>query len=132
GSFSFVYLDALLGSIIKIPYFENNDTILIKRAIYKRFDKRSGNTGLLQYRGRYDAGIRLEFISNYNLQAHLRDYKDNEITDTVAFIHLNSVIYRDLQCYNILLDQDLYAKVADFSSLSLDSSALLITVAYSY
>ncbi|OCK98129.1 uncharacterized protein K441DRAFT_545745, partial [Cenococcum geophilum 1.58] len=110
GNFGFVYLDALLKSIIKIPYFENDDVILIKRAIYKRFDERGGNIGLLQYRGRYDA----------------------EIADTVAFIYLNGVIYRDLQCCNILLDQDLHAKVADFNSLSLDGSALLITVAYSY
>ena len=50
----------------------------------------------------------------------------------VAFIHLNGVIYRDLQCSNILLDQDLHIKVTNFSSLSLDSSALLITIAYSY
>ncbi|OCL00824.1 uncharacterized protein K441DRAFT_531752, partial [Cenococcum geophilum 1.58] len=55
-----------------------------------------------------------------------------EIADTVAFIYLNSVIHRDLQCCNIFLDQDLHTKVADFSGLSLDSSALLITVAYSY
>ncbi|OCK91505.1 uncharacterized protein K441DRAFT_421408, partial [Cenococcum geophilum 1.58] len=128
GSFGFVYLDALLGSVIKIPYFKNDDAILIKRAIYERFNERSGNAGLLQYRGRYNASIRLKFISNYNLRAHLRDYKDNEIADTVAFIHLNGVIHRDLQCCNILLDQDLYTKVADFSSLSLDGSALLITI----
>ncbi|OCK96113.1 uncharacterized protein K441DRAFT_552952, partial [Cenococcum geophilum 1.58] len=57
GNFSFVYLDALLESIIKIPYFKNNDLILIKRAIYKRFNKYSGNIGLLQYRGRYGASI---------------------------------------------------------------------------
>ncbi|OCK87282.1 uncharacterized protein K441DRAFT_594721, partial [Cenococcum geophilum 1.58] len=49
GNFGFVCLDALLGSIIKIPYFKNDDAILIKRAIYKRFDERGGNTGLLQY-----------------------------------------------------------------------------------
>ncbi|OCL00335.1 uncharacterized protein K441DRAFT_533526, partial [Cenococcum geophilum 1.58] len=67
GSFSFVYLDALLRSVIKIPHFKNDDAILIKRAIYERFNKRGGNTGLLQYRGRCDAGIRLKFISNYNL-----------------------------------------------------------------
>ncbi|OCK93452.1 uncharacterized protein K441DRAFT_564932, partial [Cenococcum geophilum 1.58] len=71
GNFSFIYLDALLGSVIKIPYFKNDDAILIKRAIYKRFNKRGGNRGLLQYRGRYDAGIWLKFISNYNLQAYL-------------------------------------------------------------
>ena len=77
GNFSFVYLDALLGSVIKIPYFENDDAILIERAIYERFNKHSGNIGLLQYRGRCDAGIRLKFISNYNLRAYLWDYKDN-------------------------------------------------------
>ncbi|OCK95166.1 uncharacterized protein K441DRAFT_557665, partial [Cenococcum geophilum 1.58] len=55
-----------------------------------------------------------------------------EIADTVAFIYLNGVIHRDLQYYNILLNQDLHIKVADFSSLSLDGSTLLITVAYSY
>ncbi|OCK91844.1 uncharacterized protein K441DRAFT_573234, partial [Cenococcum geophilum 1.58] len=55
-----------------------------------------------------------------------------EIADTVAFIYSNGVIHRDLQCCNILLDQDLHTKVADFSSLSLDGSALLVTVAYSY
>ncbi len=47
GNFGFVYLDALLGSVIKIPYFKNDNIILIKRAIYKRFNKRSGNIGLL-------------------------------------------------------------------------------------
>ncbi|OCK90410.1 uncharacterized protein K441DRAFT_579140, partial [Cenococcum geophilum 1.58] len=67
GNFSFVYLNALLGSVIKIPHFKNDDVILIKRAIYERFNKYSGNAGLLQYRGRYNAGIRLKFISNYNL-----------------------------------------------------------------
>ena len=77
GNFGFIYLDALLESIIKIPYFKNDNSILIKRAIYKRFNKYGGNTGLLQYRGRCDAGIQLKFASNYNLQAYLWDYKDN-------------------------------------------------------
>jgi hypothetical protein len=67
GNFGFVCLDALLESVIKIPYFENDDVILIERAIYERFDGRGGNMGLLRYRGRYDAGIRLEFASNYDL-----------------------------------------------------------------
>ncbi|OCL09056.1 kinase-like protein [Glonium stellatum] len=143
GNFGFVCLDALSGSVIKIPHFENDDAILIERAIYERFDERGGNAGLLQYRGRCDAGIRLEFASNYDLRAHLRDHKDNvtleqqlrwgqEIADTVAFIHSNGVIHGDLQCCNILLDQDLHAKVADFGGSSLDGSALLVTVAHSH
>ncbi|OCK99402.1 uncharacterized protein K441DRAFT_539496, partial [Cenococcum geophilum 1.58] len=49
GNFSFICLDALLGSIIKTPYFKNDNAILIKRAIYESFNKYSGNTGLLQY-----------------------------------------------------------------------------------
>ncbi|KAH7377415.1 hypothetical protein BKA66DRAFT_422354, partial [Pyrenochaeta sp. MPI-SDFR-AT-0127] len=54
------------------------------------------------------------------------------IAEAVAFIYLNYIIYRDLTVGNIFLDKDLNTKVANFTSSSLDSSPLLITITLSY
>ncbi|OCK87080.1 uncharacterized protein K441DRAFT_465433, partial [Cenococcum geophilum 1.58] len=55
-----------------------------------------------------------------------------QVTSTLAFIYLINVIYTNLICGNISLDNSLYAKLLNFSSSLLDSSKLSIMVTTSY
>ncbi|OCL00143.1 uncharacterized protein K441DRAFT_534062, partial [Cenococcum geophilum 1.58] len=54
------------------------------------------------------------------------------VTSALAFIYLINIIYIDLTCGNISLDNSLHAKLLNFSSSLLDSSKLSIIVTTSY
>ncbi|KAF2258049.1 hypothetical protein CC78DRAFT_479932, partial [Lojkania enalia] len=67
---------------------------------------------------------------NLSLEQRLRWYQ--QIANILAYIYLSSIIYRDLEVGNIFLDNNLNAKVTNFTGLSLNSSPLLITITSSY
>jgi len=50
----------------------------------------------------------------------------------LAFIYLINIIYTDLTCSNISLDDSLHAKLLDFSGSLLDGSELSVVVTASY
>ena len=50
----------------------------------------------------------------------------------LAFVYLMNVIYADLTCGNISLDDSLHAKFFDFSSSLLDGSEPSVVVTASY
>ncbi|OCK99652.1 uncharacterized protein K441DRAFT_536319, partial [Cenococcum geophilum 1.58] len=54
------------------------------------------------------------------------------VTSALVFIYLINVIYIDLTCGNISLDNSLYAKLLNFSNSLLDSFKLSIIVTISY
>ncbi|OCK96727.1 uncharacterized protein K441DRAFT_550691, partial [Cenococcum geophilum 1.58] len=56
------------------------------------------------------------------------------VTSALAFIYLINVIYIDLICGNISLDNSLRAKLLNFSSSLLDSfkPSIIVTASYKY
>ncbi|KAF2241495.1 hypothetical protein BU26DRAFT_440690, partial [Trematosphaeria pertusa] len=54
------------------------------------------------------------------------------IISALCFVHIRGVVYSNLNIFNILLDANLNAKLADFTSFSLDRSLLLVVVTESY
>lgn len=146
GTSGLVFLDSSSTTVIKSPHAEDNYALVnveIERDIYERFTQQGGHEGLLQYFGPFETGIRLEYASNQGILQHLREHKSDigveqrlqwcqEISYTLDFIHSNKVVHGDFKCNNILLDEALRSKVADFSGSSLDGSELRVMVSASH
>ncbi|KAM3425809.1 hypothetical protein NHJ13734_009913 [Beauveria thailandica] len=105
-----------------------------ERQIYERFALQGGHGGLLKYYGTVENGIRLEYAARHDLDTpdvteqplHVRRRWIMQIAVALRFIHGAGVIHGDLRRANILVDDKLDAKVADFAGSSLDLSPLLI------
>lgn len=116
-------------------------SIAREQQIYERFAERGGHEGILQYCGTFDAGIRLEFAPNNNLRSYLEKNGADigqkrcwaiQIANALDFAHRSGVIHGDLTWHNILLDDSLNVKLADFAGSSLDGSEFLIAVTPSH
>jgi hypothetical protein len=145
GNTGMVCLDASSQTVVKSPHGEEDEeAIAIERRIYERISKQGGHKGLLRYHGRYESGIRLEFVCNNTLRSFVgKPTKDiniknlwfrwaRQITDTLRFLHSIHIIHGDLTCSNIFLDEHLNAKLGDFGGSSLDGSPLLVEVTASH
>ncbi|KAF1994760.1 kinase-like protein [Amniculicola lignicola CBS 123094] len=139
GNTGLVCLDAASNTVVKSPHDNSKeDSIEVERRIYERFQRDGGHRGLLQYHGPYESGIRLEYAPKWNLSNFLRKHAETssqqrlqwaqQVTDALCFVHRANVIHGDLTWNNILLTDELDAKLADFAGSSLDGSALMIAV----
>ncbi|OCL00620.1 uncharacterized protein K441DRAFT_534254, partial [Cenococcum geophilum 1.58] len=56
------------------------------------------------------------------------------VTSALAFVYLINVIYTDLTCGNISLDDSLYVKLLNFSGSLLDGfkPSIIVTASYKY
>nr|POE99490.1 megakaryocyte-associated tyrosine-protein kinase [Quercus suber] len=147
GSFGLICLDATSQTIVKSAHDVKTQPHLdAERRIYERFTQRGSHPSLLTYLGPYDDGsaIRLQYAPQQDLRTfRLRRGADMvtadqrrqwaiQIADALSFVHRVGVVHGDLTCANVFLDEQLHAKVADFSGSSLDGSLLLVEVTTSH
>lgn len=145
GTTGLVVLDKSSETIIKTPFDSHNEEcvrrILREQQVYERFAERGGHKGILSYHGAVESGIRVEFAPNYNLRSYIEEPDvglgqrlrwATQIAEAIGFMHKAGVIHGDLTCANILLDENLNAKLADFAGSSVDGSPLLVMVTESH
>ncbi|MCJ1241503.1 hypothetical protein MMC14_009508 [Varicellaria rhodocarpa] len=105
---------------------------------YTRFTARGHPPTILSYYGldtHYPAGIVLELAEKGDMYSYLRDqyYARNnppsrdllyrwarQAAEALAFAHSCGVLHSDIHCVNVLLDEGLNLKVADFAGASID------------
>lgn len=137
GTTGLVVLDKSSETIIKTPFDSHNEEcvrrILREQQVYERFAERGGHKGILSYHGAVESGIRVEFAPNYNLRSYIEEPDvglgqrlrwATQIAEAIGFMHKAGVIHGDLTCANILLDENLNAKLADFAGSSVVHSWL--------
>ncbi|KAK3307654.1 kinase-like domain-containing protein [Chaetomium strumarium] len=134
GTTGMVVLDKPSNTVLKVPFYHNNEECLLRmrreQEVCERFAQRGGHEGLLSYHGVFESGIRLEYASRHNLRLHLG--ASDVSCRAIRFVHDAGVIHEDLTCANIFLDACLNAKVADFAGSSIDGSPLLVVVTESH
>jgi serine/threonine protein kinase len=138
-----VYLDSSSNTVIKYPHQEEEEepAVEVERRIYELFQQYGGHEGLLKYYGPVGPGIKLEYASKNGLRQYIQTHEINtkqrlqwaqQATKALAFIHSLNVIHADLTCANISLDNNLHAKLLDFSGSSLDGSEPFVVVTASH
>lgn len=145
GSFGLVCLDSSSNTVVKSAHDEHTQPFIdAERRIYERFHECGGHPGILTYLGVHDqTSMRLQYASNHDLRSYINQNSHaipsaqrrrwaSQIAESLEFIHQRGVIHGDLTCANIFLDEELNAKVADFSGSSLDGSPLLVHVTASH
>lgn len=143
GNSGLIVLDKDSSTVIKSPHDEECVRFIIREQhVYERFVERGGHKRVLRYDGIFGSGIRLEYAPNHNLRSYLEKHDDVamekkgrwavQIAEALDFIHQSGVIHGDLTWHNILLDEDLDIKLADFAGSSLDGSEFLVAVTPSH
>ncbi|EOA84628.1 hypothetical protein ACJQWK_06522 [Exserohilum turcicum] len=141
GISGLILFDKASQTVVKSPLSQGTADIDVERRIYERFKEHGGHENIVRYLGPYDTGIRLEYVHNYNFRGYLRankvDYEQKirwaqQIISALCFVHARGVVHGDLNIFNILLDENLNAKLADFAGSSLDGSPLLVIVTESH
>lgn len=141
GISGLVLFDKASQTVVKSPLGQGKADIDVERRIYERFKEHGGHENIVRYLGPYDIGIRLEYIHIYDFGGYIRankvDYEQKirwaqQIISALCFVHARGVVHGDLNIFNILLDANLNAKLADFAGSSLDGSPLLVVVTESH
>ncbi|KAF2245225.1 kinase-like protein [Trematosphaeria pertusa] len=141
GISGLILLDEASQTVVKYSLDWAKDNIDVERRIYERFKEHGGHKNIVRYLGPYDIGIRLEYIRIFDFKGYIRtnkvDYEQKiqwaeQIISALCFVHARGVVHGNLNLFNILLDENLNAKVADFAGSSLDRSPLLVVVTESY
>ncbi len=142
GTTGLICLDKASQTVVKSPHRdEDKPSIDVERRIYERFQEHGEHKNIVRYYGPYEDSIRLEYVPNYDFRAHLSTHEvDSEqklrwaqqIIDALCFVHSRHVIHGDLNIQNILLDEKLNVKLADFAGSSLDGSRLSVVVTASH
>lgn len=137
-----VYLDSSSNTVVKYPHqVEEEPAIEVERRIYERFQQHGGHEGLLKFHGTFESGIRLEYAGKNGLRQYIQTHEVHtkqrlqwaqQVTSALAFVHSMNVIHADLTCGNISLDENLHAKLLDFSGSSLDGSEPSVVVTASH
>ncbi|KAI9680583.1 MAG: hypothetical protein M1817_004023 [Caeruleum heppii] len=122
---------------IKFPHGEPDDILrCVKEGdIYERFENVSGRrpSSLLEYRGRTEQGILLEFAERGSIREYYRNANPmpsvtillcwaRQAAEALAFCHAHGVLHGDINCSNFFLTKDLDLKVGDFTSSAMDES----------
>lgn len=145
GSFGLVCLDSTSNTVVKSAHDAQTQPFIdAEKRIYERLDERGGHAGVLKYFGAHDeSSIRLQYAAKNDLRTYFHHHASTvsmsqrrkwttQIVEALEFVHRVGVVHGDLTCANVLLDEDLNAKVADFSGSSLDGSPLLVHVTASH
>jgi serine/threonine protein kinase len=141
GISGLVLFDKASQTVVKFPLDQDEADIDVERRIYERFKEHGGHENIVRYLIPYDIGIRLEYMHIYDFGSYIRankvDYEQKirwaqQIISGLCFVHARWVVHGDLNIFNILLDANLNAKLADFASSSLDGSPLLVVVTESH
>ncbi|OBT70001.1 hypothetical protein VE03_00364 [Pseudogymnoascus sp. 23342-1-I1] len=131
GNTGLVVLDSSSNTVIKTPIDEKcTNYLTIERLIYERLTQSGGHSGILSYHG-VDLKSFTEDADNAPTAAQRLRWVE-KIAEALLFIHSTGVVHGDLRAANVLLDENLDPKVADFAGSSLDSSPLLVESAGSY
>ena len=138
GNSGLVVLDKDSNTIVKSPHDEECVRFIVReQQIYERFVERGGHNGVLRYDGTFGSGILLEYAPKHNLRSYLENHDADmkkkccwaiQIAEALDFIHLSGVIHGDLTWHNILLDNGLNIKLADYAGSSLDGSEFLMQI----
>ncbi|KAG7123568.1 L-type lectin-domain containing receptor kinase V.9 [Verticillium longisporum] len=88
-----------------------------------------GSTGLVVLESATET---VSFVKRHEVNSALRLRWMTQIADALAFIHDAVIIHGDLTPANVLLDDELNAKLSDFAGSSIDSLPLLTQVPPSY
>lgn len=137
-----VYLDSSSNTVVKFPHqVEEEPAIEVERQIYERLEQHGGHEGLLKYYGTFESGIRLEYASKHGIRKYMQNHEvttkqrlrwAQQVTSALAFVHSMNIIHADLTCGNISLNDNLHAKLLDFSGSSLDGSKPMVVVTASH
>lgn len=112
----------------------------VEKAAYERFTASNHPASILKYYGIHEsipAGLVLELADNKDVFSYLDHQKrlgnsapddgmlyrwTRQTAEALAFAHSVGVYNSDIHCVNLVLDQDLNLKVADWAGASIDGS----------
>jgi serine/threonine protein kinase len=129
--------------VIKFPHCEPDARVRceVEVKVYERLERtrRESCPTILQYHGRSEQGIILEYAENGSLRDHLRTADTpsktlllrwaGQAAQALVFCHANAVLHRDINCSNFFLDEEQNLKLGDFAGSSIDNSPA--TICYS-
>ena len=128
-------LVARLDAVIKFAPHTELPFLEREKCIYQRL----GHThdGVLRYYGSLGDALILQYACNGSIRQYIaRQTKPvplslklrwvEQITASVDFVHSKNVLHGDISCNNVLLDEELNAKLGDFAGSSIDGQDPLI------
>lgn len=126
---------ARLDAVIKFSRPENTRFLEREKRVYERLGH--DHPGVLQYFGSLDNGLLFKYARNGSIrQFYTRPDKSvprslklrwiEQIAEAIVFVHSKRVLHGDISCNNILLDDELNARIADFAGSSIDGEDSLI------
>ncbi|KAK0119364.1 hypothetical protein ONS95_010816 [Cadophora gregata] len=124
-------LDAVIkfGRRTELPLLER------EKCIYERLG--NDHDGVLRYYGNLGDALILQYACHGSVRQYYASQAKpvslslklawvEQITASVAFIHSRNVLHGDISCNNVMLDEDLNAKLGDFAGSSVDGQDPLI------
>ncbi|ATY60205.1 spindle assembly checkpoint kinase [Cordyceps militaris] len=128
-------LVARLDAVIKFCDSSQLPMLERERRVYERLG--DDHDGILRYHGRVGDALVLQYACHGSIRQFRADQTKptplplqlrwiEQITTSVAFIHSKAVLHGDISCNNVLLMDDLDAKLADFAGSSIDGEEPLI------
>jgi hypothetical protein len=80
----------------------------VERRVYERLGFDAQHDGVLKYYGSLDQGLVLEYACNDSLRNYVAHHKESpllrrlsraeQLTASVSFIHIKSILYEDISC----------------------------------
>lgn len=128
-------LVARLDAVIKFGRRSELPLLEREKRIYERLGH--DHDGVLRYYGDLGDALILQYAAHGSIRQYYATLATpvslslqlrwvEQIAASVAFIHSRNVLHGDISCNNILLDESLNAKLADFAGSSMDGQEPLI------
>lgn len=128
-------LVARLDAVVKFAQHSELPFLEREKCIYQRLGR--GHDGVLRYYGGLGHALILQYACHGSIRQYFaRQTKPvplslqlrwvEQIITSVAFIHSKKVLNGDISCNNVLLDEELNAKLCDFAGSSIDGQDPLI------
>ncbi|KAG4441511.1 hypothetical protein IFR05_003038 [Cadophora sp. M221] len=128
-------LVARLDAVIKFARRTELPLLEREKSIYERLGH--DHDGVLRYYGNLGNALILQYACHGSIRQYYASQAKpvslslqlrwvEQITASVAFIHSRNVLHGDISCNNVLLDEDLNAKLGDFAGSSMDGQDPLI------